>query len=93
MEEQRMNFTHNGIRTKWNSFWSVIIQVINKIGRPRLTVLDDTKSRYQLIITVCNFRKKKKGKTNTFRAVAVETMSKVKNFLQFGETQFFFQDK
>ena len=87
MEEQRMNFTHNGIRTKWNSFWSVII-----IGRPRLTVLDDTKSRYQLIITVCNFRKKK-GKTNTFRAVAVETMSKVKNFLQFGKTQFFFQDK
>ena len=92
MEEQRMNFTHNGIRTKWNSFWSVIIQVINKIGRPRLTVLDDTKSRYQLIITVCNFRKKK-GKTNTLRAVAVETMSKVKNFLQFGKTQYFFQDK
>ena len=33
---------HNGNRTKKTSFRSVIVRVINKIGRPRLTVLDET---------------------------------------------------
>ena len=26
---------NNGNKTKWNPIWSVIIQEINKIGRPR----------------------------------------------------------
>jgi len=26
---------HNGNRTEWSPIWSVIIRVINKIGRPR----------------------------------------------------------
>ena len=53
----------------------MIIQVINKIGRLRLTVLDDTKSRYQLIINVRNIRKQRK-EINLGQTIAVETMSK-----------------
>ena len=68
---------HNGNRTEWSPIWSVIIRVINKIWR--LTELDDTKSCYQLIITVHNFRKKK----HLGQTTALDTMSNVKNFLQF----------
>ena len=58
------NVINNGNRTEWSPIRSVIIWVINKIGRPRSgslicksqvwlqTELDDTKSCYQLIITV-----------------------------------------
>ena len=54
----------NGNRTEWSPIRSVIIPVINKIGRPRsgrpiclitsmiTTELDDTKFCYQLIITL-----------------------------------------
>ena len=53
----------NGNRTEWSPIWSVIIRVINKIGRPRRgspiclikTELDDTKFCYQLIITLTKF--------------------------------------
>ena len=52
----------NGNRTEWSPIRSVIIQVINKIGRPRsgspiclITELDDTKFCYQLIITLTKF--------------------------------------
>ena len=55
---------HNGNRTEWTPLRSLITRVINKIGRPRLTVLDDTKSRFQLIITVRNFRKKKRKRVH-----------------------------
>ena len=55
---------YNGNRTEWSPIQSVIIQVMNKIGPQRscslicqsrvwlLTELDDTKSCYQLIITL-----------------------------------------
>ena len=54
----------NGNRTEWSPIRSVIIRVINKIGRPRSgspicliiqTELDDTKFCYQLIITLTKF--------------------------------------
>ena len=57
----------NGNRTEWNPIRSVIIRVINKIGRPRngspiclitsmiTAELDDTKFCYQLIITLTKF--------------------------------------
>ena len=87
---------HNGNRTKWTPFRSVIIRVINKIGRPRFTVLEQHKLKYrfQLIMTVRNFRKKKK-KTNTFRTnncgrdnIYRKKFSPIWKFLFF-----FFQDK
>ena len=53
----------------------MIIRVINKIGRPRFTVLDDTKSRYQLIINVRNIRKQRK-EIHLGQTIAVETISK-----------------
>ena len=49
---------NNGNRTEWSPIQPVIIQVINKVERPQRvwlllqTELDDTKSFYQLIITV-----------------------------------------
>ena len=33
--ESKDETTSNGNRTEWSPFWSVIIRVINKIGRPR----------------------------------------------------------
>ena len=57
----------NGNRTEWRPIRSVIIRVINKIGRPRsgspiclitsmiTTELDDTKFCYQLSITLTKF--------------------------------------
>ena len=60
----------NGNWTDWSPIRFVIIRVINKIGRPRSgspiclitvwlqTELDDTKFRYQLIITLTKFVKK-----------------------------------
>ena len=83
---------HNGNRTKWTPFWCVIIRAINKIGRTRLTVLDDSKSYYQLIITVRNFRKKIK-QIHLGQTIAVETMSKEKKFffnLEIPQFLFFF---
>ena len=55
----------------------MIIRVINKIGRPRFTVLDDTNSptRHR-----SQFPKKKQ--IHLGQTIAVETMSKEKNFLQ-----------
>ena len=62
---------NNGNRTEWSPIRSVIIWVINKIGRPRSgspicklrvwlqTELDDTKSCYQLIIIITIFEKQK----------------------------------
>ena len=64
---------YNGNRTEWSPIRSVIIRVINKIGRPRsgspiclitsmiTTELDDTKSCYQLIISITKFEKEKGG--------------------------------
>ena len=49
---------NNGNRTEWSPTQPVIIQVINKVERPQRvwlllqTELEDTKSFYQLIITV-----------------------------------------
>ena len=45
---------YNGNRTEWSPIRSVIIRVINNIGRPSRnpTELDDTKSCYQLIKTM-----------------------------------------
>ena len=62
---------NNGNRSEWSPIWSVIIRGINKIGRPqrgslicwRQTELDNTKSCYQLIITVTISEKKKKTET------------------------------
>ena len=78
---------NNTNRTEWSPIRSVIIRVIYKIRRPRSgspicqsqvwlqTELDDTKSCYQLIITITIFGKKKHwGETSP-----VETMSKAKN--------------
>ena len=56
----------------------MIIRVINKIGRPRLTVLEQYKLKYrfQLIMTVRNFRKKRRKQIHLGQTIAVETMSK-----------------
>ena len=83
---------HNGNRTKWTPFRSVIIRVINKIGRTRFTVLEQYKLKYrfQLIMTVRNFRKKRRKQIHLGQTIAVETISKGKNFLQFGNSFFFF---
>ena len=63
---------YNGNRTEWSPIWSVIIWVINKIGRPRSgspiclsqvwlqPELDDTMSCYQLIKTMTKFEKRTK---------------------------------
>ena len=61
----------NGNRTEWSPIRSVIIRVINKIGRPRsgspicifnreydYRQFDDTRFCYQLIITITKFEKK-----------------------------------
>ena len=68
-----MNITN---RTEWSPFRSVIIRVIYKIRRPRSgspicqsqvwlqTELDDTKSCYQLIITITIFEEKKTLRRN-----------------------------
>ena len=65
----KFSTTSYGNRTEWSPIRSVIIRVINKIGRPRSgssiclsrvslqTELDDTKPFFQLIIK--NFREKK----------------------------------
>ena len=62
---------YNSNRTEWSPIRSVIIRVINKIGRPRSgspiclsrvwleTELDDTMSCYQLIITITISEKQK----------------------------------
>ena len=64
------------------------MQVINKIGRPRLTVLDDTKSRFQLIITVRNFRKKKGKRVHLGQNCGREHVQR-KTFVQFGNSSVF----
>ena len=63
-EYTTIDMINEGNRTEWTPIWSVIIRVINKIGRQRSespicqsrvllqTELDDTKFCYQLIITV-----------------------------------------
>ena len=92
------DITNNGRRTEWSPIWSLIIRVINKIGRPQSgglicqsrirlqTELDNAKSCYQLIITTTISEKKNiyLGQTSP-----VGTMSKVKNL----EISFFFQVK
>ena len=50
--ESKDETTSNGNRTEWSPFWSVIIRVINKIGRPR----SDTKFFNQLIITLTKIK-------------------------------------
>ena len=62
---------YNGDRTEYSPIQSVIMQVINKIGWPQSgspicqsltwlqTELDNTKSCYQLIITITISEKKK----------------------------------
>ena len=67
---------NNGNRTEWSPIRSVIIRVINKIGRPRigspiclsrtwlLTELDDKKSCYQLIIIISISEKANTPRTN-----------------------------
>ena len=94
---------HNGNRTECQSpIWSAIIQVINKfrqmwsrslISQSQVwlqTELDDTRSCYQLIITITI----SENKTNSFRTdiktSPLETVSKVKKFLHFGNSLFFF---
>ena len=81
-------------RTEWNPIRSVIMQVINKIGRPRSgspicqsrvrlqTELGDTKSCHQSIITITISGKKHLGQTSS-----VETTSKAKHL---EISQFFF---
>ena len=97
---------HNGNRTECQSpIWSAIIRVINKIRQTwsrslisqsqvwLQTELDDTKSCYQLIITITI----SENKTNSFRTdiktSPVETVFKVKNFsiLEIPCFFFFFQ--
>ena len=77
---------NNTNRTEWSPIRSVIIRVIYKIRRPRSgspicqsrvwlqTELDDTKSCYQLIITITIFGKKK----HWWQTSPVETISKAK---------------
>ena len=94
---------HNGNRTECQSpIWSAIIRVINKIRQTwsrslisqsqvwLQTELDDTRSCYQLIITITI----SENKTNSFRTdiktSPLETVSKVKKFLHFGNSLFFF---
>ena len=94
---------HNGNRTECQSpIWSAIIQVINKfrqmwsrslISQSQVwlqTELDDTWSCYQLIITITI----SENKTNSFRTdiktSPLKTVSKVKKFLHFGNSLFFF---
>ena len=67
---------NNGNRTEWCPIRSVIIRVINKIGRPQrespiyssrawsLTELDDKKSCYQLNITISISEKTNTPSTN-----------------------------
>ena len=53
---------NNGNKTKWNPIWSVIIQEINKIGRPRsaspifflsqLSMIMDRIGRHQVLLTI-----------------------------------------
>ena len=93
---------HNGNRTECQSpIWSAIIQVINKfrqmwsrslISQSQVwlqTELDDTKSCYQLIITITI----SENKTNSFRTdiqtSPLETVSKVK-ISPFWKFPFFF---
>jgi len=60
---KRCKLISNGNRTEWSPIRSVIIIVINKIGRPRrgicltrsMTELDDTKFCYQLITPLTKF--------------------------------------
>ena len=64
MRTKGYQLINNGNRTEWSLIRPVIIRVINKIGWPRSgspirqsrvwlqTELDDTKSCYQLIITI-----------------------------------------
>ena len=48
---------YNGNRTVWSAIRSVIIRVMNIIGRLRSgTESDDMKSRYELIIIITIFR-------------------------------------
>ena len=76
----------NDNRTKWSPIRSVIIRVINKIGRPIClitgmklqTELDDTKSCYQLLITITISEK-----TNSFSLSNVTNSSILVN-PQFG---------
>ena len=93
---------HNGNRTECQSpIWSAIIRVINKIRQTwsrslisqsqvwLQTELDDTKSCYQLIITITI----SENKTNSFRTdiqtSPLETVSKVK-ISPFWKFPFFF---
>ena len=57
--------TNNGNRTEWSSIWSVIIQVMSKIGQLQSGSL----------ITIS------KKKINVEQIPLVETMSKIKNSL------------
>ena len=57
--------TNNGNRTEWSSIWSVIIQVMSKIGQ--------LQSRSLITIS--------KKKINVEQIPLVETMSKIKNSL------------
>ena len=70
---------NSGNRTEWSSIRSVIMRVINKIGRPRngspicliasmITELElhDTKSCYQLIKTISKFEKQNNHWLNVF---------------------------
>ena len=90
---------------EWSPIRSVIKQVINKIGRPqsrspicqsgvnhdnRQTELDDKKFCCQLIITVLITKNKK---IYLSQISPVETLSKVKIFLNFGSSSIFFKDK
>ena len=94
---------HNGNRTECQSpIWSAIIRVINKIRQTwsrslisqsqvwLQTELDDTKSCYQLIITITI----SENKTNSFRTdiktSPLETVCKVK-ISPFWNSLFFFQ--
>ena len=52
---------NNGNKTKWSPIWSVIIQEINKIGRPRsaspiflsqLSMITDRIGRHQVLLTI-----------------------------------------
>ena len=95
---------HNGNRTECQSpIWSAIIRVINKIRQTwsrslisqsqvwLQTELDDTRSCYQLIITITI----SENKTNSFRTdiqtSSLETVSKVKISPFWKFPVFFFQ--
>ena len=73
----RWSVIYNGDRTEYSPIQSVIMQVINKIGWPQSgspicqsltwlqTELDNTKSCYQLIITITISEKKSTSWTNS----------------------------